>query len=363
MKKSLVFLVFLVFYAGLTAQPKINFVNTRHDYGTIKEEAGKQEAVFNFTNTGDSVLVITRVQSSCGCTASDYTKSPVPPGGKGFVTAVFDPRGYNSRFAKSVTVYSNAKPAVTVLIIEGTVTPREKSVEELYTFVVGPVRFQSNHLAFTTTKKNEKKIRVMPVINTSKEAATIEFEGLPAHLRLKVSPATLKPGEKGIIEGTYDANLNNDKWGNVNDLVRMKVNGEPMPNIYLYVSANLVEDFSSLSAQELASAPVFKLESNTVDFGKIMQNSTADVEFFFTNEGKSDLVIRHVKSGCGCTALMPTENVIKPGAKSSIKAKFSSGGYKGQIYKNIFVYTNDPKNSEVMLMIKGEVLVEGDKAK
>lgn len=363
MKKSLVFLVFLVFYAGLAAQPKINFVNTRHDYGTIKEEAGKQEAVFNFTNTGDSVLVITRVQSSCGCTASDYTKSPVPPGGKGFVTAVFDPRGYNSRFAKSVTVYSNAKPAVTVLIIEGTVTPREKSVEELYTFAVGPVRFQSNHLAFTTTKKNEKKIRVMPVINTSKEAATIEFEGLPAHLRLKVSPATLKPGEKGIIEGTYDANLNNDKWGNVNDLVRMKVNGEPMPNIYLYVSANLVEDFSSLSAQELASAPVFKLESNTVDFGQIMQNSTADVEFFFTNEGKSDLVIRHVKSGCGCTALMPTENVIKPGAKSSIKAKFSSGVYKGQIYKNIFVYTNDPKNSEVMLMIKGEVLVEGDKAK
>ncbi|MCU0458847.1 MAG: DUF1573 domain-containing protein [Bacteroidales bacterium] len=363
MKRSLVFLVFLLFFAGLHAQPRLNFASTRHDYGTIKEEAGKQEAVFAFTNTGDSVLVLTRVQSSCGCTASDYTKSPVPPGGKGFVTAVFDPKGYNSRFAKSITVYSNAKPAVTVLIIEGTVTPREKSVEELYTFAVGPVRFQSNHLAFTTTKKNEKKIRVMPVINTSKEAATVEFEGLPAHLKLKVSPATLKPGEKGLIEGTYDANLNNDKWGNVNDLVRMKVNGQPMPNIYLYVSANLVEDFSSLSAQELASAPVFKLESNTVDFGKINQNASADVEFFFTNEGKSDLVIRHVKSGCGCTALMPTENIIKPGAKGSIKAKFNSGGYKGQIYKNIFVYTNDPKSSEVMLMIKGEVLVEGDKAK
>ncbi len=363
MKRSLVFLVFLLFFAGLYAQPKLNFASTRHDYGMIKEEAGKQEAVFTFNNTGDSVLVITRVQSSCGCTASDYTKSPVPPGGKGFVTAVFDPKGYNSRFAKSITVYSNAKPGVTVLIIEGTVTPKEKSVEELYTFAVGPVRFQSNHLAFTTTKKNEKKIRVMPVINTSKEAATIEFEGLPAHLKLKVSPATLKPGEKGLIEGTYDANLNNDKWGNVNDLVRMKVNGQSMPNIYLYVSANLVEDFSGLSAQELASAPVFKLESNTVDFGKINQNASADVEFFFTNEGKSDLIIRHVKSGCGCTALMPTENVIKPGAKGSVKAKFNSGGYKGQIYKNIFVYTNDPRSSEVMLMIKGEVLVEGDKAK
>ena len=357
MKRSISFLVLMLACAGMMAQPKLNFANTRHDYGTIKEEAGKQEAVFNFTNTGDSVLVLTRVQSSCGCTAADYTKSPVPPGGKGFVKAVFDPKGYSSRFAKSVTVYSNAKPAVTVLVIEGNVAPREKTVEELFTFAVGPVRFQSNHLAFTTTK-SEKKIRVMPVINTSKEPATVEFEGLPAHLQLKVSPATLKPGEKGIIEGTYDAKLNSSAWGNVNDLVRLKVNGQSQPNIYLYVSANLVEDFSGLNAQQLASAPVFKLDSNTVNFGKMKQNSSADVEYFFTNQGKSDLIIRHVKAGCGCTALMPTENVIKPGARGSIKAKFNSGGYKGQIYKNIFVYTNDPKNSEVMLMIKGEVLVD-----
>jgi len=187
----------MLVYAGLHAQPKLNFASTRYDYGTIKEEAGKQEAVFNFTNTGDSVLVITRVQSSCGCTAADYTKSPVPPGGKGFVKAVFDPRGYNSRFAKSVTVYSNGKPAVTVLVIEGTVTPREKTVEEQYTFAVGPVRFQSNHLAFTTTTKNEKKIRVMPVINTSKEPATVEFEGLPAHLQLKFLRQHSSPGKRG----------------------------------------------------------------------------------------------------------------------------------------------------------------------
>jgi hypothetical protein len=55
----------------------------------------------------------------------------------------------------------------------------------------------------------------------------------------------------------------------VNDLVRLKVNGQPQQNIYLYVSANLVEDFSDLTSQELANAPVFKLDSNTVNFGTI----------------------------------------------------------------------------------------------
>lgn len=360
MKRNLLTFVLLMLVAGLGAQPRANFESTRYDYGTIKESEGKKEAVFTFTNTGDSVLVITRVQPSCGCTASDYTKAPVPPGGKGKVTAVFDPRGYSSRFAKSISVYTNAKPSVAVLIIEGQVEPREKTVEELYTFAVGPVRFQSNHLAFTTTKKTEKKIRVMPVINTSEKSATIEFEGVPPHLSLKVKPATLKPGEKGMIEGTYDATLNSGAWGNVNDLIRLKVNGESINNVYLYVSANLVEDFSGLTSKELANAPVFKLDSNTVDFGTIMQKSSADVEFKFTNEGKTDLIIRHVKAGCGCTALMPTDSVIKPGDRGSIKAKFNSGGYKGNIYKNIFVYTNDPKNSEVMLMLKGVVLVDDD---
>jgi len=39
---------------------------------------------------------------------------------------------------------------------------------------------------------------------------------------------------------------------------------------------------------------------------------------------------------------------IKPGESSSIKAVFNSGGYKGKVTKAIYVYTNDPKNSEVV---------------
>ena len=62
MKRNISFLILMLVCAGMMAQPKLNFANTRHNYGTIKEEAGKQEAVFNFTNTGDSVLVLTKVQ-------------------------------------------------------------------------------------------------------------------------------------------------------------------------------------------------------------------------------------------------------------------------------------------------------------
>ena len=245
---------------------------------------------------------------------------------------------------------------VAVLVIKGEVIPHEKTVEELFTFPVGAVRFESNHLAFTNVKKTEKKIRVMQLINTSAAPVTVEFDGLPAHLTLNVNPETLKPGQKGMVEGTYDA-TKNPGWGNVSDMVKIKIDGTVQENVYYYVSANLVEDFSTLSKEEMENAPVFKVATTTVDLGKIKGSTQNEVEFKFTNEGKRDLIIRYIRSTCGCTAVQQgNQGVgIKPGESSSIKAVFNSGSYVGKVTKAIYVYDNDPKNSEVVLMLNADV--------
>lgn len=140
-------------------------------------------------------------------------------------------------------------------------------------------------------------------------------------------------------------------------MVKIVLNGVQQENVFYYVSANLVEDFSSLSAEEIENAPVFKVASTTADLGKIKGATQNDVEFKFTNAGKSDLIIRHIRSTCGCTAIQQgNQGVgIKSGESSSIKATFNSGSYKGKVTKAIYVYTNDPKNSEVVLMINAEV--------
>jgi len=66
MKRIFTALMLLIMAGALFAQPKLSFTSTRHDYGTIKEADGKKEAVFNFTNTGDSVLVLSsRRQGIC----------------------------------------------------------------------------------------------------------------------------------------------------------------------------------------------------------------------------------------------------------------------------------------------------------
>jgi len=357
MKK--IFLLFSMFTASaaLLAQPLMKLSSTEYNFGSFKEEAGRQTYDFIVTNTGNSPLVIKNIVASCGCTTPEWTKQPIPPGGKGKITAIFDPQNRGGEnFNKTLSVYANTKPEVTVLTIKGQVIAREKTIEDLYMFPVGNIRFESNHLAFTNVKKTEKKIRVMQIINPSEVPVKVEFEAQTPHLVLKANPETLKPGQKGIIEGTYDATKRSD-WGNVSDMVKVKLNGVVQENVYYYVSANLVEDFSSLSKADLENAPVFKLASSTVDLGKIPGSTAKEVEFKFTNAGKSDLLIRHVKSTCGCTAVQQGKEGIgiKPGQSSSIKAVFNSGAYKGRVTKAIYVYTNDPKNSEVVLMLNADV--------
>jgi hypothetical protein len=359
MKKLFLFVSLLMFgvsVSGQFAKTKMQLSVTEHDFGTFKEEAGRQTFDFIVTNTGTDPLVIQNVVASCGCTTPEWTKQPIAAGAKGKVTAIYDPQGRPGPFNKTLSVYTNSKPEVVVLVIKGEVIAHEKTVEELFNFPVGTIRFESNHLAFTNVKKTEKKIRVMQMINTSSTPVKVEFNVLPAHLTLKANPETLNPGQKGLVEGTYDASKN-PGWGNVNDMVKISLNSVPQENVYYYVSANLVEDFSSLSKEELENAPVFKLASNTFDLGKIQGSTQNEVEFKFTNAGKRDLLIRHIRATCGCTAIQQgNQGVgIKPGESSSIKATFASGGYNGKVSKAIYVYTNDPKNSEVVLMLSADV--------
>jgi hypothetical protein len=355
MKKSFFTILSLLLSAALYAQPMLQISSSEHDFGKFKEEAGRQTYNFAVRNTGNSPLVIQNITASCGCTTPDWTRTPIPPKGEGVITAIYDPSNRPGVFNKTLTVYTNSKPEVIVLVIKGEVVPREKTVDELFIWPVGGVRFESNHMPFTKMAKNEIRTRTMMVINNSKEPQKIEFEGMPEHLVLTAKPEVLAPGEKGIIEGTWDANKD-PRWGTQTDMIRVKINGVVQQNSFYVASATLIEDFSKLTKEELETAPVFRLDNNSIDIGMMDPGTTKEVNFKFTNGGKRDLIIRYIRPTCGCTAIQQSgNNIVKAGESSSIKATFNSGSYKGKVVKVIYVYTNDPESSEVALTFNAEV--------
>lgn len=73
-----------------------------HDFGDI--EKGKPVTYeFTFTNTTNETVLITTVKPACGCTAANYTKTPIKPGEKGMVAATFNAASPGG-FQKTVTI-------------------------------------------------------------------------------------------------------------------------------------------------------------------------------------------------------------------------------------------------------------------
>jgi hypothetical protein len=99
--------------------PEIAFDKVVHDYGTIQQGAdGTCE--FKFTNTGKEPLILSKPQSSCGCTVPTWPQEPILPGKSDVIKVTYNTHNIGG-INKTVTVTSNAKTNRVVLSIKGTV--------------------------------------------------------------------------------------------------------------------------------------------------------------------------------------------------------------------------------------------------
>jgi len=98
---------------------KVAWAKESHDFGEIPQ--GKPVSVeFAFTNTGDAPLLIADVATSCGCTASDYSKEPIAPGASSKIKVTYNAANIGA-FTKTITVNFSDAEAKKVLMIKGTV--------------------------------------------------------------------------------------------------------------------------------------------------------------------------------------------------------------------------------------------------
>lgn len=114
---------FIVFIAMQTEnKPEFKFEKETHDFGKVP--VGKPVSVdFIFTNTGDAPLIISNIESTCGCTVPEFTTKPVLKGEKGIITVTFNAAAVQAGFTKAVTIKSNARTPSKMLYIKGEVVP------------------------------------------------------------------------------------------------------------------------------------------------------------------------------------------------------------------------------------------------
>jgi hypothetical protein len=103
----------------------------------------------------------------------------------------------------------------------------------------------------------------------------------------------------------------------------------------------------------------FKDKDNTIDYGKVTKEEDSGLRVFeFTNTGNQPLLIKDVKSSCGCTVPSFSKDPIMPGKTGKIEVKYNMN--PGPIRKTITVETNavNVESGMVALKIKGEVIVK-----
>lgn len=105
----IIFLSFFSFSIYAQDGAKIEFKETTIDYG--EAIVGKDNGIrkFEFKNTGDAPLVISKVYSTCGCTIPKKPEQPVLPGETGFIEVKYDvSKKRKGPIRKTITVHTNA---------------------------------------------------------------------------------------------------------------------------------------------------------------------------------------------------------------------------------------------------------------
>ncbi len=114
-----------------------------------------------------------------------------------------------------------------------------------------------------------------------------------------------------------------------------------------------------LKAQDTGDAPVMTFTETVHDFGKLTQGEIVKYTFHFKNTGKSDLLISHVSTSCGCTVGKYPHKPIQPGGEGDVEVTFNTTHKMGYQNKSVMLLANT-KPARTVLRIKAVVELPKD---
>lgn len=348
MKISLLIVCLFVFLSSFS-QAVIQFNSRAHDFGTIKEVNGAVSYDFEFVNTGKAPILIKNVESSCGCTSPQWSKQPILPGQKGFVKATFDPKDRPGYFDKTITVYSNARPAVLELKIKGTVEGKTRTILDDYPYELpSGLRLPLEHISLMKVKKGEVKSMAIQVLNNAGKQVNVSFPGLPAHLKMSIEPQSIPNKGQATMKAAYNTSMNG-AYGLNKEEITIVVDGKKYT---LPVSVFIEEDFKNI---DLATAPMIEADKKYYNFGSTSSAQPVVYTYQIKNTGKAALKIHRTYANDERIEVVMVQKELKPGESTALTVKTKAGAVSGKVTALITIISNAPAASELNLRFYGQI--------
>lgn len=342
----------LVLSAKAGAQARMVVENDVANLGEVMFQM-PQTTTFRIVNKGDEPLLIRQVHPSCGCTQVDWTRQPIQPGGEGSITAIYDARMLGV-FQKDLEVYTNETESPVYLHLQGRVVSRMVDYTGSFPVAIGHLRMSTDNIEFDDVNKGDRPVAEIQVVNTSRKNYKPELMHLPPYLEARYYPEILAGGRVGKISLTLDSEK----------LMRMGLN---QTSVYLArymgdrvneeneitVSAVLLPDFSKLTAEQLAEAPVLSLSSDSLDLGALGKKKQASGAVTITNRGKSLLEIKSVQVFSNALSVKLGNQKLAPGKSTKLRVKVQADRLKkAKARPRVLLITNDPQHPKEIITVQ-----------
>lgn len=323
--------------------------NPVHDFGLINEEDIDAIHVFRVKNTGTAPLIITHVQSSCGCTEPDWTKDPIPPGGTGDVVITYVAKNRPGPFSKNVMVYTNEKRFRQRLTVKGDVIPIERNLARSLADTLGIIQIERKLFTFTV-QPDQILTQNVWIRNYTEEDATLSLGNIPPYLAIEV-PEQLKSGKARRFNISVDGSKANNMRGRaVHRLEWKTVTASGKTSVEtLPVFINFVDGFSKMTPTERQDGPVMQIPETTLDFGKIKKSrgflglggrKSVSRRATITNTGKSPLILHSISCDDPRLRIEIDRKTLQPEESATLTVSLDPGDIQS-VGVDIIIVSND----------------------
>ena len=161
----------------------------------------------------------------------------------------------------------------------------------------------------------------------------------------------LAPGESTNLLVTFNSA---GRMGKQTKTVRIYSNDPENSEMVLTITGNVVS-----SSQVSGHGPTIYFNETQHDFGKVNEGDKVNYTFNFSNKGSATLTIKDIKTSCGCTAALLSQDNLAPGQDGTLKVELDTKNRSGKMSRTVTINSNDPKDPAKVLTIYADVVKKG----
>ena len=322
----------------------LRFEPERVDFGHINESDGIVTRSFTIINTSDNEITISEIVSTCDCTVADYKNVVIAPKQSFEVKVSYNPLNRPGRFDRPLFIFIEGYDAPFEISIIGRVTPRERTIEEIYFYDMGHgLLFDNTFAGFAYIEHGKQYEERIALYNNSDRTLRLRLKHIERSGAINVEcPKRVAPHTSADIKFYYELPSTSRYYGSLDDKFEVRANGK----ICTYtISAHGIA-VDNFDFYDDILSPRAEYSKKNIKFGDV--NSEAlplSATLTITNRGEAPLVIRDVRcSSPEVECTLHEGTTIEPGATIATDVVLTPkrSTPKGAFSAQLAIVTNDP---------------------